>query len=53
MREMGMCLRKKRFRALKHARDAASRWSKSIGVTMRAYRCPYCNGFHVTSKEKQ
>ena len=46
-----MCLSKRRFRNESAAIKGAIGSSRSYGQPMRAYRCPVCGGWHLTSKE--
>jgi hypothetical protein len=42
-----MCLRKRRFA------DAADAAERASATQRRAYRCPHCNGWHLTTKAKR
>ena len=39
------CKRKKRF----YSWDEAEKWGKKVGL--RAYYCPICDGYHLSSRE--
>jgi hypothetical protein len=44
------CTGKKRYRTDIEAINAAIKTSFKWGKPMRHYRCPHCNGYHVTSE---
>ena len=46
-----MCLSKRRFRTEESALKAAINSSRLYVHVMRPYRCPVCNGWHLTSHE--
>ena len=46
-----MCYSKRRFRTEDGAIKAAIGSSRHYGQPMRAYRCPICGGWHITSQE--
>lgn len=48
-RQASMCLSKKRFNNEMEAIAACIRVSRNTGP-LRYYRCPYCDGFHLTSQ---
>lgn len=45
--EWNECWRKRRFKRKEQAH--ADRWARLL--RLRAYRCRYCDGWHLTSKE--
>ena len=45
-----MCGRKLRYQSRGDAFDRASRSVMHGSAPLRAYRCPYCGGWHLTSK---
>lgn len=47
-----MCERKKRFAGRRAAGQAAQRATERTGKAHRAYQCPHCTGWHITSHEK-
>ena len=48
-----MCGRKMRYVSESEAlRVALISLRKNDATMLRAYRCPYCNGWHLTSKDK-
>lgn len=51
-RAHNMCGRKIRYRSKSSALARASRCSFLGGASLRAYNCPYCNGWHLTSSKK-
>lgn len=46
-----MCLRKKSYKTLEIAQAVANQVLKTRGTKLRAYYCPFCNRYHLTSKE--
>ena len=44
------CISKRWFPSRKKARQDADRVSAAVGRRINVYRCPYCNGWHVTCK---
>ena len=44
------CLAKDPFHSREAAETRARRMSKRHGTTTRAYACPYCAGWHLTTK---
>lgn len=43
---------KRRYLTKAQAKNGASRVGKEHGKELRAYRCPRCRGYHLTSKAK-
>jgi len=46
-----MCGRKARYVSETMARSMAARWMALGAPKLRAYECPLCGGWHLTSKE--
>lgn len=44
------CLSKKPFASRQQADKHAKRGSTRYGVTTRAYACPYCSNWHLTTQ---
>lgn len=45
-----MCLRKKRYRTWDYAQEVAKYMTKKYGKEQRAYYCPICHSYHLTSQ---
>ncbi len=50
-RETRMCSRKKRFRNIAEAKRSRRNILINTGSRLRYYRCEYCKGYHLSSKE--
>jgi hypothetical protein len=48
--ELRMCLKKKRYKSQEHAEQGINYVRKRWGAEMRAYLCPNCMYWHLTSK---
>ena len=51
--EYQCCGKKKRFRTRKFARKTRRRVYQALHKKSLVYKCPYCKGFHLASKNKQ
>lgn len=47
------CARKVRHETRRLAQDAADETRRKTGVAMDAYKCQYCEGFHVGHASKR
>lgn len=47
------CGRKKRYETEMDAMARVNMSKLIAGVSLRAYKCPYCDGWHLTSKPKR
>lgn len=47
---IGMCLSKDRYASQASAGSAMARREAKSGKVLRLYQCPYCGGYHLTSK---
>lgn len=47
-----VCTRKRRYQTRKIARRVAKRMNMEGGPPREAYRCPYCQHFHVGKKQR-
>jgi len=49
-----MCDKKQRFRSMKKAREMIKQIQrcKLMDNKPRIYKCPYCEGFHITKQTK-
>lgn len=45
----GKCIWKKQFRS----EEAATDFAKMNDYNQRAYKCPYCPSYHLTSQDKK
>lgn len=45
-----MCKRKRRYSDEYEAQRTGKSRSMKIGVILRVYECPFCGGYHLTSK---
>ena len=50
--QVHMCLSKDRHPSQESAHRAIAKLEARVGGQLRAYACPYCNGYHLTSKPK-
>ncbi len=48
--QIGMCLSKDRYALQASAVSAMARLEAKTGMVLRLYQCPYCGGYHLTSK---
>lgn len=46
------CSRKHRYSSKAAVKQAASIASKSQGIELHYYRCPYCSGWHLTKQSQ-
>ena len=46
------CLKKNTYSSKKYAKQVAKSSKRRSGVTIRVYKCPYCEMFHLTSKKE-
>ncbi len=46
------CVAKRRFPSLSYALEAAHASQRRSARPLRAYHCQFCNGFHLTSKQR-
>ena len=47
---ISMCLSKDRYASQGRAEAAIPRREAKTGKVLRSYHCPYCGGYHLTSK---
>lgn len=52
-RRQRTCERKKRYASRVDAEDAIAACAEHGRRGLRAYRCPYCGGWHLTSKPRE
>ena len=45
-----MCINKKRYASEKQAMNVAAKVKADRNIELRAYPCPYCGKWHLTSK---
>lgn len=45
-----MCLSKDRYALRQSAEHAIPRREAKTGKVLRLYQCPYCGGYHLTSR---
>lgn len=44
------CIGKSRYPSIERAHKSRKRATKERGILLRVYKCPICNGWHLTSK---
>jgi hypothetical protein len=48
LKQLEDCRRKTRYASEREADDAAYRKRMEEGLALRVYRCPWCDGWHLT-----
>ena len=48
-----MCTRKRRYHSRLDAELNASRLMRDNGLTLRAYKCPLCHGWHLSKRVRK
>lgn len=48
-----MCGRKRSYATMRHAEEMAAKYTVMYNVAHRAYRCPICGAWHLTTRDER